>query len=303
MVWLAKEVIVPELEAKESKLAGIPEDEEDCKKPSTCRIEGYQNLDRIASYLRDKLPVEATLPSECIRHPTSGDDAGLSAENCVHVDSFLYDEDDEEQLVKEGLLARSYCLDCGSRKIEDLTYITHSCSKERLQFIFGDLLPSLAGKTVVDVGSRLGAVLYGAYYYSEASKIVGIEINKDFCKLQEETVAKFGLGSRVKIVLGNMCAQTELLASADVVVLNNVFSWFMPEQLQAKMWQCLHRVIPPGCLLVTIPALETSLDSLKTGIKINSWVKPMAGYQPTGADDDQMELSEIKLYEVLPKGS
>ena len=73
--------------------------------------------------------------------------------------------------------------------------------------------------------------------------------------------------------------------------------------LQAKMWQCLHRVIPPGCLLVTIPALETSLDSLKTGIKINSWVKPMAGYQPTGADDDQMELSEIKLYEVLPKGS
>ena len=171
-----------------------------------------------------------------------GDDAGLSSENCVHVDSFLYDEDDEEQLVKEGLLARSYCLDCGSRKIEDLTYITHSCSKERLQFIFGDLLPSLEGKTVVDVGSRLGAVLYGAYYYSDASKIVGIEINKDFCKLQEDAVAKFGLGSRVKIVLGNMCAQTALLASADVVVLNNVFSWFMPEQLQVMMRHCLHRI-------------------------------------------------------------
>ena len=73
--------------------------------------------------------------------------------------------------------------------------------------------------------------------------------------------------------------------------------------LQAKMWQCLHRVIRPGCLLVTIPALEDSLKSLKTGIKINSWVKPMAGYQPKGDDDDQMELSEIKLYEVLPKGS
>ena len=73
--------------------------------------------------------------------------------------------------------------------------------------------------------------------------------------------------------------------------------------LQAKMWQCLHRVIPPGCLLVTIPALETSLGNLKTGININSWVKPMAGYQPKGDDDDQMELSEIKLYEVLPKES
>ena len=72
---------------------------------------------------------------------------------------------------------------------------------------------------------------------------------------------------------------------------------------QAKMWQCLHRVISPGCLLVTIPALEDSISSLKTGIKIDSWVKPMAGYQPKGNDDDQMELSEIKLYEVLPKGS
>ena len=83
------QVIVPELEAKESKLSGIPEEglTEDCIKPSTCRIEvcvktanmfltmpfqGYQNLDRIASYLREQLPVEATLPSECIRHPTSG---------------------------------------------------------------------------------------------------------------------------------------------------------------------------------------------------------------------------------------
>ena len=34
---------MPELEAKESKLAGIPEDEEDCKKPSTCRIEVFRN--------------------------------------------------------------------------------------------------------------------------------------------------------------------------------------------------------------------------------------------------------------------
>ena len=184
-----------------------------------------------------------------------GDDAGLSAENCVHVDSFLYDEDDEEQLVKEGLLARSYCLDCGSRKIEDLTYITHSCSKERLQFIFGDLLPSLEGKTVVDVGSRLGAVLYGAYYYSDASKIVGIEINKDFCKLQEDAVAKFGLGSRVKIVLGNMCAQTELLASADVLVLNNVFSWFMPEQLQVIRCNCTWCI----CIILALNVYQVSV--------------------------------------------
>ena len=34
-------------------------------------------------------------------------------------------------------------------------------SREQVQFIFCDLLPDLSGKTVVDVGSRLGVVLYG----------------------------------------------------------------------------------------------------------------------------------------------
>ena len=33
-------------------------------------------------------------------------------------------------------------------------------SREQLKFIFSDLLPNLTGKTVLDVGSRLGPVLY-----------------------------------------------------------------------------------------------------------------------------------------------
>ncbi len=36
----------------------------------------------------------------------------------------------------EGLLCRSYCKDCGSKNIGDLTLLTHSCSQERLEYIF-----------------------------------------------------------------------------------------------------------------------------------------------------------------------
>ena len=290
----------------------------------------------------------------------------------------------EAEVRVQGKLDRSYCLDCGSRKIEDLTYITHSCSKvrsfggtgkrnvkkatydpqERLEFIFGDLLPPLAGKSVLDIGSRLGAVLYGAYYYSQvgsvllwllmacpattaqASQIVGVEINPDFCKLQEEVIATKCLGDRIKVKLprhlviiffqvvkGNMIAQTQLLASADVTVLNNVFSWFMPANLQVnhqqllpmpipmplpqvKMWQCIQKSLSPGSLLVTIPSLETSLEGLNTGINLSTWVRPMSGYTPSetqvgsselfsifmfNVSSLQVELSEIKLYQVLPK--
>ena len=39
-------------------------------------------------------------------------------------------------------------------------FISHSMSREQLKFIFCDLLPDLSGKTVLDIGSRLGPVLY-----------------------------------------------------------------------------------------------------------------------------------------------
>ncbi len=43
-------------------------------------------------------------------------------------------------------------------------------SRDEVRYIFGDLLPDLTGKTVVDVGSRLGAAVYevcasGGYPY------------------------------------------------------------------------------------------------------------------------------------------
>lgn len=47
-------------------------------------------------------------------------------------------------------------------KFQELIYISHSMSRQALQFIFKVLLPSdLEEKQVLDVGSRFGAVLYG----------------------------------------------------------------------------------------------------------------------------------------------
>ena len=54
-----------------------------------------------------------------------------------------------------------------------------------MEFIFVSLLPNLDGKRVLDIGSRLGALLYGAYLFSTAKEIVGLEMNKDFCDMAE----------------------------------------------------------------------------------------------------------------------
>lgn len=40
-------------------------------------------------------------------------------------------------------------------------YISHSLSRDSLYYIFNNCLPTLENKVVLDIGSRLGAVLYG----------------------------------------------------------------------------------------------------------------------------------------------
>lgn len=39
-------------------------------------------------------------------------------------------------------------------------FVSHSASTQQMKYLFEDLLPDLHNKTVIDVGSRLGVVLY-----------------------------------------------------------------------------------------------------------------------------------------------
>lgn len=62
------------------------------------------------------------------------------------------------------------------------------------------------GATIVDVGSRLGVLCYGAYLMTNAARIIGVELNADFCALQESVIDKFAMGDRIKVrlVLGSI---------------------------------------------------------------------------------------------------
>lgn len=296
--WLSKEVL-PEFEHQ----AGVQSPTKDrIRRNSEGILPATVMLDKIAGDIRARVPLEAVMPTETIIHPTIGEDSTLNAGNSVHLDAFLYDADGEEGLVQEGLLSRSFCQDCGSRNIEDLTFITHSCSKERLELIFCGLLPPLTGKTVIDIGSRIGAVLYGAYFYSKASKIIGVEMNTELCRLQGEMVEMHKLGDRVQIVEGDMCNLGGLIRTGDVIILNNVFDWFMLPELQVKMWQFLRTTLATGCLVVSIPSLEASLGPLNTGIDMATWVRPVDMFDKSvqwEQRDSQVETSEVCLYQVI----
>lgn len=266
-------------------------------------------LDSIREDLRQSLPVNAMSPSESMVVPSFGANKDCTPDTTVHVDAFLYDEDAIDDLCDKGLMSRNYCVSCGSKMVKPLTFITHSASVKQIQYIYQYLLPDLRGKTVLDVGSRTGAVLYGAYVYSEASNIIGVEIDANFCQLQNNIIQKYGFNDRIQVFHKNVMECQELLHQSDVIILNNVFEFFMEQQLQQSIWNFLYQTIQKkNTIIITVPSIEESIKHLQTNININSWLKledlnevrskaNLTYYESSDSEDS--DLDSIYMYHVL----
>ena len=192
--------------------------------------------------------------------------------------------------------------DCGSKNTSELIFVSHSCSKAQLEFIFRALLPELNDShTVLDVGSRLGAVIYGAHLFSGAGKIVGIEMNQELCEVQNRVIQMFNFGARASVIHADMMTCSDHFSSADVVVLNNVFEWFSDIDQQKTMWRFLCSHVKVGALLVTVPSLETSFYNLRIAMELNSWVRPLKQTRAGLIVNDENDVFESKifLYQVV----
>ncbi|XP_078134189.1 uncharacterized protein LOC144535532 isoform X1 [Sander vitreus] len=255
-------------------------------------------LQNIAEDLRERLPPDAMFPSErtalckmqqCVR-PT------------VHVDGFLYDEEELDSRCEDGTMSRSYCLSCGSHRTAPLDFISHSFSISELHFLFENVLPDLSGRLLVDVGSRLGAVLYGGYMFSSASQLVGLEISDEFVKLQNEILQKYKLTDRIQVIHSDVCVQNVLLQNADVLVMNNVFEFFLETSQQVRAWSfIMENFRKKGSLLVTVPSLQESLNTLQQAALQPGWVEelPVDYDVYVDRDMDADALQQIHLYRVL----
>jgi hypothetical protein len=184
-------------EPAEEESAGKERDTKRRKKAD--KSNPFQQMKDIQHWLRLKVPAEAVVPSEAIIYGHEGTDfADYTATNTQSVDGFLYEEDDIDELCEAGKLARSYCTSCGSRNIKDLNFISHSFSIRELEFVFKDALRGVLLEVlglgldkccVVDVGSRLGSVLYAACVFGNVNEAIGIEMNSDLCKVGKNTSA------------------------------------------------------------------------------------------------------------------
>ncbi|KAL4237046.1 hypothetical protein ACF0H5_005430 [Mactra antiquata] len=264
-------------------------------------------LKSIREDIRKSLPVEAMTSTENIITPKTGPNADCDPNSTVHVDAFLYDEDTIDDLVDDGKMSRNYCVQCLSKQVKPLTFITHSASMTQMKYIFQCLLQDLRNKTVLDVGSRTGALLYSAYLYSEAKTIIGVELDPTFCELQSNLIEKYNMSDRIKIVPGDILAQTELLQTSDVIIFNNVFEFFVAFEQQQKIWEFLIQTIrKKDTILVTIPSIEESLSSLQASFCIDTWLKKVniselkdMAVLKYFKDSSDSDIDDIHLYQVI----
>ncbi|KAJ9471999.1 hypothetical protein DIPPA_10388 [Diplonema papillatum] len=252
-----------------------------------------ETVEQIREYVKTQLPPSGETSDEKITFPTVGEFAEeASADTSAHVDFFLYDDDDVDELAEQGLLATHYCTVCKSRKIKPLHMHSHSLPMETMRYIFREVLTpaELKGKMLLDVGSRTGAMLYFAslYHGGSLANITGIELSKAFCEVQKSTVRQFGFKD-ITIVQGDVFSDEglRLLASADVLVFNNVFEFFADIQAQRKAWRTVSETVKSGAILITVPSLEAALVKIKMK---NTWAKETPLHYPHGAAEATMQV-------------
>ncbi|CAH0399997.1 unnamed protein product [Chilo suppressalis] len=254
----------------------------------------------IGETIKQIIPFEAEMPSENIVPPTVGDQADCNATNTCHIDEFLYDQDAVHELVKEGKLQRHYCLTCNSRNIKDLTLISHSMSRQALQYIFQVLLPKeLEDKQVLDVGSRIGAVLYGAYYFSRAGSIVGIEMNKECCDVQQRIINQYAMdNNRIKVINSDVMERSDVVQNSDVIIIN-VLDFFVDIEKHKQMWYFFKKYIKKGSYLVCNRSMADTLGYLDMFEELMDWLSIC---NPSQLENevffDVEDCSELFLYTV-----
>jgi len=269
---------------------------------SVTKRKKLRTLEKIREMIRNSLPPDGLVEGEVAMMPFSEQFEGFTEHNVLHVDSFLYPNDEIiDEYCERGLLSRTYCSKCGSKETKELNYISHSISDVQADFVFSHVLTEdLSTKCIIDVGSRIGVILYYGWLFTDSVNIIGIEFNKYFVDLQQKILKKFKMNQRVNVICADVKDKSEILRSGDVIILNNVFEAFIEKSLQKDIWKFVFTNLKSGATVITIPSIEQSLISIEA--KDIDWknylIEEKIEIPPNIEDDDKFEIEALHCYTV-----
>jgi hypothetical protein len=73
---------------------------------------------------------------------------------------------------------------------------------------------------------------------------------------------------RIEIVEANIADRPDVVVSADIIIMNNVFEFFLEPEEQISIWRFLRKTIKPRTLLITVPSLEETFSHLQVSINV-----------------------------------
>ena len=74
------------------------------------------------------------------------------------------------------------------------------------------------------------------------------------------------MGDRIEIVRQDVPQRIDLLQKADVVLLNNPFTFFCSLEEQQKQWDNLRKHIKKGAYIVATPSLDEQLEAAQVAL-------------------------------------
>lgn len=141
-----------------------------------------------------------------------------------------------------------------------------------------------------------------AYVFTNAEKIIGVEMNEELCNLQNDVIRKFKMNDRVSVVHKRIEQVPDIVKQSDVIIINNAFEFYLPDSVQIDIWKYLIATVKSGTLLVTRPSVETVFKTLNMDISIEQWLKPFKNSDFDNCaflSKHKDNVSEIICYEVL----
>ncbi|KJH51555.1 hypothetical protein DICVIV_02292 [Dictyocaulus viviparus] len=101
--------------------------------------------------------------------------------------------------------------------------------------------------------------------------VTGIELNEEFVKLQKDIIRDFNL-QNIEVVCADVRNREDLVKQADLIIMNNVFSFFLDSEQQADCFEFIRKHTKKSCLLIHNPDIETASAHLNLTFTINDWL-------------------------------
>jgi len=107
--------------------------------------------------------------------------------------------------------------------------------------------------------------------------------------------------NKIKVIQDDIMNQKELLSKADVVIMNNVFEFFVAPEEQEKIWKFIKQTVTKkGTTIISIPSLQDSFDLAKIQLKTSDWVEEIPlEHLETESEEEIEDFQLIHCYKVL----